>query len=514
MNVVALHRPARVSGVSTAGLHCASLSPPWRPLIIGEDLTAADLAASPLAAAPGATLCTWPRNTDPADQVLRVRDALRALHCNVVVPNDLPHGFAAAALDHHKGLRCAAWLHSASHDGEALVTSCFELADAWRAVSHEGRRRALATAQELGLSLPPPRATAPAFIPVPASPAPLPPHAPLRLLYAGKLEKHHKRVLDLAHLCAHLSTPFHLTIAGDGPAEHELRAALAPHAANTTLLGPTHPRDMPALYAAHHILLLVSASEAAPLCVMEAMAHARPAAITTTCGEAARWVRDSIDGLIVATGDMPTLAARLSALTPEALHAMSHAAHQRAHELFSQSARAPALNALITEAAAAPHDPNHAARWTRLLHGLSAIGPASPARTKALADRWRSELQPDLDLPLSTTPRPTPAERRLTRAIHTLAREGLTRLALYGAGLHTRRLTSLPHLPILAIIDDNAGQPHGPPPTIAGVPVLPPAAFSTLNADALILSSDEHERELLARAQSFATRIIPLYDAA
>lgn len=516
MNVVALHRPARVSGVSTAGLHAAFLDPPWRPLVIGPDLTEADLAQTPLAAAPNAMICPWPAEADPVEQVLRVRDALRALHADVVVPNDLPHGFAAAALDHHRGLRCAAWLHSASHDGEALVTSCFELADAWRAVSHEGRRRAQETAEALGLSLPPARAIAPGFLSVPDAAPPLPPLSPLRMLYAGKLEKHHKRVLDLAALCAQMRVPFHLTLAGDGPAEAELRAAIAPHAGNVTLLGPTSPKDMPALFASHHVLLLVSASEAAPLCVMEAMAHARPAAITASCGEASRWVRDGVDGVIVPTGDMAALGERLSSLSFEALDAMSRAAHQRAGELFSARSRGPALQALIEEAAAAPQDHNHQRRWTRLLHALAAIGPVSPDRVQALADAWRAELGEDLDLPLSVTPRPTPAERRLTRAVQTLAEEGRTRLALYGAGLHTRRvertIASIPS--ILAIIDDNAGKPHGPPATLAGKPVLPPSAYPSLNADALILSSDEHEREMLARARPFADRVVPLYQTA
>ncbi|HYE63729.1 MAG TPA: glycosyltransferase [Phycisphaerales bacterium] len=537
MNVVALHRPAKVSGVSTAGLSAARLEAPHtpaRPLIIGEALTDTDVAQSPLAGAPGVALCTWPKGADAVDQVLAVRDALRSLNVDVVLTNDLPHAFAAASLEHYRGTRCAAWLHSASHDGEALVTTCFELADAWRAVSHEGRRRALTVAAELGLELPPPRATAPAFIDVPGEPAPLPPLGgdhPLRLLYAARLEKHHKRVLDLAHLCDALAARavhFHLTIAGEGPAERELRAALAPHSPRVTFTGAVPPARMSHLLHEHHLLLLVSASEAAPMCVMEAMAAARPAAITTSCGEATHWIRSHSDGLIIPTGDMPALAAALSTLvnSPGALHAMSSAAHARALQLFSPAARAPALNALFNEAAACPGD--HATpdaitrRWTRTLHALSAIGPFAPERAAHLANLWLTELRAvgidtaEVDLPLSVTPRPSPGERRLRRTLAHLRQQGRTRLALYGCGRHTAALASaIASTPeLVAIIDDAAGTPHGPPPHIAGKPVLSPAHFPLLDAHALIISSDEHEREMLTRARTFADHVVPLYEAA
>jgi len=533
MNVVALHRPAKVSGVSTAGRSAAQLKPPftgWRPLIIGENLTRADLQQSPLADAPGADFCTWAAGADAIDQVLSARAMLRSIRADVVVSNDLPHAFVAAGLDHHRGLRCAAWLHSASHDGEGLVTSCFELADAWRAVSHEGRRRTIATAAELNLTIPPPRATAPAFLDVPASPAPLPPGDTLRLLYAGRLEKYHKRILDLARLCdalAAFNTPFHLTIAGDGTAAAELRTALSPHLATgkVSLTGPVNPAQMQQLLSTHHVLVLVSGSEAAPMCVMEAMAAARPAAITTSCGEAVHWVRDGIDGILAPTGDMPALAARLASLAsdPRALAAMSHAAWSRATALFAPTARAPALQALVTEAAAAPSDRSQnavQARWTHILHALNAIGPVPPQRLAWLAEVWTSELRAsglstqNLSLPPTILHRPSPAERRLQAVLRTLRTQGHTRVALYGAGRHTRALTQTLETAheVVAIIDDAAGQAHGPPPRIGGKPVLAPSQFPLLDVHALIISSDEHERELFARATTFASNIIPLYE--
>jgi glycosyltransferase involved in cell wall biosynthesis len=533
MNVVALHRPAKVSGVSTAGRSAAQLKPPftaWRPLIIGESLTRADLQQSPLADAPGADFCTWEAGADAIDQVLTVRAMLRAMRADVVVSNDLPHAFVAAGLDHHRGLRCAAWLHSASHDGEGLVTSCFDLADAWRAVSHEGRRRTIATAAELNITVPPPRATAPAFLDVPLSPDPLPPGDTLRLLYAGRLEKYHKRILDVARLCdalAAFNTPFHLTIAGDGTAAGELRTALSPHlAANRiTLAGSVSTTRMTSLLRDHHFLVLVSGSEAAPMCVMEAMAAGRPAAITTSCGEAVYWVRDGIDGVHAPTGDMPALAARLASLAsdPRALAAMSQAAWSRATELFAPSVRAPALQALVTEAAAAPTDHSQDAvqtRWARILHALHAIGPVQPQRLAWLADVWTSELRAsgistqNLSLPTTILHRPSPAERRLQAVLRNLRTEGHTRVALYGAGRHTQGLKHTLEMAheVVAIIDDAAGQSHGPPPTIARKPVLAPSQFPLLDVHALIISSDEHERELFARATTFARNIIPLYE--
>ncbi|CAG1001404.1 hypothetical protein PHYC_02913 [Phycisphaerales bacterium] len=533
--VLALHRPARVSGVSVAGLYAAGLQPPhyaWRPMVIGECLGPDDLRRSALAEAPGLTCAAWPPGGDPVAQTLAVREALFGVGASVVVPNDLPHGFAAAALLRHHGVRCAAWLHSASHEGELLVTHCLELANAWRAVSTGVRDHTIAAAAEAGLTIAPSAELAPAFVDVPARPPPMP-ALPLRLLYAGRLEKHHKRVLDLSVLCDHLlaaGTPFHLCIAGEGPAEAELRQSLAPHAAagRVSMVAPVRPSGMRSLLESHHFSLLVSASEGAPTIVMESLAAGRPAAITASCGDAASWVRDGVEGIVVPTAGMALLARKLShaAGSPALLERLARAAHSRARSQLSARSRAPALDALIQDAA---YSDVHLAtpeailsHWRRILHSLAAIGPVLPLRAEFLARAWLRDLGARAlgvrlaDLPLHVPPRDTPAERRLRRTLASLRQAGATRLALYAAGQHTRKVARvIEESPdIIAIIDDRAGQPSGPPAVLAERPVLPPNAYASLHADALIISSDEHERELLVRGRAFAARVVPLYDAA
>src|SRR5215510_3534065 len=102
VTVVSCHRAQSFGGICAAGARLAGLRPPhtpWRPLLIGDELTAERVAESALADAPGVDFVTWARGTDPVHQVLAVRDRLRALGASVVVPNDLPHAFIAAALD-------------------------------------------------------------------------------------------------------------------------------------------------------------------------------------------------------------------------------------------------------------------------------------------------------------------------------------------------------------------------------------------------------------------------------
>jgi glycosyltransferase involved in cell wall biosynthesis len=502
----------------------------WRPLVIGEGVTREVVDATPLTGCPGVEWCSWRAGADAVEQVLRVREKLREMHAEVVVTNDLPHGFIAAALDHHRGVRCAAWLHSASHDGEALVTNCFELADAWRSVSHEGRKRALSVAAELGLEIPGARATAPAFVDVAAEfSTPLDDEAAagtLRLLYAARLEKYHKRVLDLVSLADELLSlgqKFHLTIAGEGPAEGELRSAMAGHmaAGRVEFVGAVSGGTMRRLLADCHALVLVSASEAAPMCVMEAMAAGRMVAVTASCGEASQWVRDGVEGAVARTGCMRELALRLYAAwaRPGTVRTMSHAAWARARELFSLESRRPAMQALVEEAWAVdrqsrtPCPSAREARWKNILRALRAVGPVTPESTAALARMWSGELGEPADLPLSVEPRPSPAERRLGRVMEELRRTGCKRCALYGGGRHTQSLVAtLERTPeVVAIVDDAAGRPHGPPSEIGGKPVIAPGQLSMLGVDAVIISSDEHEREMMARARTFASWVLPLY---
>jgi glycosyltransferase involved in cell wall biosynthesis len=520
--VVALYRASAVSGVCAAGARLARAiegRTPWRPMIVGESVTPAQVEASPLAGAPGLIVTSWPRGTSAVGQVRMVRDALRAARADVVVPNHVPHGFIAAGLAHHEGLRCLAWMHADSHDGDELMLRCGELCDAWRAVSARARARVC----RLGLDLPrASRDTMPAGVEVPDVPARwAPSEGAIRLLYAGRLEKFHKRVLDLAVLADELShrrVRFRITIAGEGPAREELASLAAAHIAQGSInfIGAVPLSRMPELYAANDLALLVSGSEGMPTVVMEAMAHGRGAPITTRCGGAMDIVRQGVNGVIAPTGDMAGMAARLSWLSPRAIHAMGQHARADAVRLLSPESLAPRFESAVREAASSPTKEAPAeAQWNQILRALTAIGPASSGELRELADEWcRGIGQAELATSLATTlPEvDSPAERLVRRAIEQVRRDGRTRVAVYGAGRHTlkveRVLRTAPE--IIAVIDDHASAG-----TCLDLPVVLPAVAANLGLDAIIISSDEHEREMLRRARGFATcPVLPLYHRA
>lgn len=548
MGVVSLQRPSAVSGIAAAGARLARLPEPWRPVVIGPDLAPDCLLPTPLRDAPGATLCSWPSMFGPVAQVLFLRERLRELGADVIVPNDLPHGFAAGALDHHRGARVAAWLHADHYDGDELLERCGGCADAWRSVSERGRARAISTAQAAGLPIPAAGDTCPACVDVPADATRPPADGPPRLLYAGRLERHIKRVMDLASLADELhsrAAPFVLRIAGDGPARAALEAALAAHveAGRAEFLGPVAFRAMPALIDESDLLLLLSESEGMPTVVMEAMARGRPAAVTTGCGGAVSLVRDGHDGLIVPTGDMRSLARRLAALASDrgALARMGLAAHAKALTTCSMPALSPRYEAFIAEARRAscridPASPESvSAQWKRILAALEAIGPCTGDSLRTLASGWlgelslspgaRRQLSPGSALiPIGLPGRPSPAERLLADALQRLGRRGASRIVLYGCGRHTARVArtiarfaapaSRPR--VVAIIDDAAGAPGGPPPLFEGLPVLAPSQVGTLRPDAIVISSDEHERDMLPRARALrgSPPVVALYQDA
>lgn len=531
--VVSLHRPDLVSGVSSAGEALARSAPPhiaWRPMIIGP--VSASHEHSPLALAPGCVRVSWADGASPVAQVLAVRDALREADAGVVVSNDLPHGLVAAGLDEHRGRRAVAWIHGDDHDWDELLLRAWPLVHAWRPVSERIGRRTRA----LGVTLPEPAPALSAGVRLPAQPAPWDAEdlarGPLRLLFCGRLEKRWKRVLDLARLADELharGVEFVLSIAGDGPAARELAERAWDHVrgGRVRLLGALPRILMPKLLRHNHMLVLVSASEGAPMAVMEAMAQGRAPAVSTSCGAAVDWLRDAQDGLVFATGDMPALAQRLAEVSAERawIQRMGAAAHATARRCFGVESIAPRADALVRQAAAADprvgtSDPASLARgWSAMLETMELIGPLDAAEIDRLARTWCQDMRiVDPGLARVSPQRPSREARLLLAALVGLRARGAWRVALYGCGQHTRRLAPwLARAPeVVAIIDDRAGEPGGPPSVLAGVPVVLPRGAHALTLDAVVISSDEHEREMFPKAQTWAGEVpvVPLYETA
>ncbi len=517
--VVTIHRAQGAGGVAAAGARLAGPPLSWAPIVVGADRDGARRLGSPLADAPGAVFV--PEGADAVETVDTVRAAIRDLGAMVVVGNDLPVAYAAAALEAHRGVRAAGWFHGDEDHYDDLLSRAGPLVSAWRAVSHPIAERCARAHDALGS---PDHEPLPAPVDVAGVPAPMG-RGPLRLLYLGRLEKRHKRVLDLAALLAALGErrlACLLTIAGDGPAREELREALgraATPASAYEMLGAVPLRGVRGLIDAHHAVVLVSDSEGMPTSAMEAFAAGRPAFVTDGCGGAVRAIHLSGAGSVTPVGDASAMAEEIAGATREHMAAMGQRGFELARREFSLEALAPSFIALARQAHGAPSPVGRAGptrAWDAVVATLDMVGPVDESSLSRLAREFASNQGVD-HAALSIAPPSIPGReaKALARAMRALRAAGATRVGLYGGGRHTRALAPwLNEFPeVLAILDDRAGERGGPPDSIGGVRVVRPGEALSLALDAIVLSSDEHEREMLERARLVAPglRIVALY---
>ncbi len=106
------------------------------------------------------------------------------------------------------------------------------------------------------------------------------------------------------------------------------------------------------------------------------------------------------------------------------------------------------------------------------------------------------------------------AELRMGAALRRLAEDGLRRVAVYGAGEHTRRAAAAlfdPPVEVVAIIDDDTKREGS---RAWGHPVMPLERAGDLDLDAVVISSDAYEGALGERAERALdprVRIVRLY---
>jgi glycosyltransferase involved in cell wall biosynthesis len=542
VTVATVHACRAMSGVATFGARLAGLPAGGftaYPVLLSGRAHGADAFAD----VPGAVTLAC-RNDAPAhERILALRDAITGAH--VVIPNDSAEGFIAAAMLHHRGVRTLLWHHSSGPDGDDVLRRCAALADAWAAVSTPLRAHVQGLwtemGAEMGVVLPPPahNEALPVCVGV-RSDAPVGPPVvrTLRLLYAGRLEKAHKRVMDLVALADALtarSARFFLTIVGDGPAREQLGKALSDrgHSGRVMFTGALPPHILHEMYGAHDFTVLVSASEGWPLAVAESLAGGRPVAITTGCGGAPELVRREACGVVVPTGDMDAMAKALSpyAEDRERLAALNEAALRAARgalcpgvltaryeEAIGATARMPARFDL---AAGLGEDVRR--HWLRILDAMQAVRGADSGTARVLRDAWLADIAQmgcamagrGEELPLESEPVPTEGALRLAKAAQALRAGGAQRIALFGAGAHTRGLARWLDRcgPFAAVIDDLAGGP-GAPDILAGLPVVSPSRLGTMRIDAVIVSSDEHEADMIEAAAGWRWRgpVVALYD--
>lgn len=147
--------------------------------------------------------------------------------------------------------------------------------------------------------------------------------------------------------------------------------------------------------------------------------------------------------------------------------------------------------------------------------GVRAVILSSDAHEGAMWDKCAGFFRAGAQVMRLYDPSAQEKNTRIARAIAQCAAAGLHRLAIYGAGAHTRDLTwglQHPEAQVMCVIDDAAG-----PGKVAGLPVVDLAMALALRPQAVILSSNRHESAMLARCEPFTragVRVIPLYRSA
>ncbi len=136
--------------------------------------------------------------------------------------------------------------------------------------------------------------------------------APLRLLYAGRIEQEQKRVGDLVDLAARLGelgSGATLSIVGAGRDRRGLEeyARAARGAIMIAFDDPRLPWEMDSVYHAHDVLVLTSAYEGVSLGVIEAMLHGLVPVVTRTPG-GHPLISSGTNSLTAPVGDVQALA--------------------------------------------------------------------------------------------------------------------------------------------------------------------------------------------------------------
>ncbi len=156
---------------------------------------------------------------------------------------------------------------------------------------------------------------------------------PLKVIYAGRIEQHQKRVLDLPEVFASLrmhGVDATLTIVGDGPELPALRQRIGECSLTdrVTIVPTVANAEVLSLFDRHDVFALPSAFEGLPVALLEAMAHGCVPVVSDVASGIPDVVRNGRNGLRVPIGDTAAFAAAISGLarSPELLRDLSSAA--------------------------------------------------------------------------------------------------------------------------------------------------------------------------------------------
>lgn len=158
--------------------------------------------------------------------------------------------------------------------------------------------------------------------------------ARLRIVYAGRIIQHQKRVFDLPHIARALvaaGVGVEMTILGNGPDSAGLRDAARDLTQRDVIRfpGPRSHADTQAVFAESDVVILTSDFEGMPMTLLEAMAQGCIPVVTDIASGIPELVQDDVTGYRVPVGDIAGFVARLATLaTDRPLRArLSAAAH-------------------------------------------------------------------------------------------------------------------------------------------------------------------------------------------
>ena len=183
------------------------------------------------------------------------------------------------------------------------------------------------------------------------------PGDPLRIIYLGRMSEVQKRVsrlVELVKLLEARGANFQFTFAGSGAQQADMQSALS-GMPSVKFLGEVPNDTVPALLAAHDVLVLLSDFEGLPLSLLEAMG----AGVVPVVSDLESGIRDVVTaatGVRVPIGDVPAAAEAILALAQHRsrLAALSDAAARRAREEYSAARMAERYLELIGELAPSP----------------------------------------------------------------------------------------------------------------------------------------------------------------
>jgi glycosyltransferase involved in cell wall biosynthesis len=158
-----------------------------------------------------------------------------------------------------------------------------------------------------------------------------------------------------AGLARCLDQPFQLLIAGDGPAEAQVRAALKPLGRRVRYLGRLEESEVPELLVASDLYVWPAIGEAYGLAILEAQAAGLPV-VAGRSGGVGDIVADGITGILVPAGDAAAFSAATAVLIDDETRRarMGTAARRKIAANHDLAAAASRLDAVLRDLVTAP----------------------------------------------------------------------------------------------------------------------------------------------------------------